>query len=109
MAKNDHWVVGLDIGTTKVACVVGEVKESGRVHLAGVGCAPCRGLRKGIVVNMEATVEAIKRAVEEAEKLAGVELEGVTVGISGPHIRSFNSRGVVTTTGKDKTVAREDL
>jgi len=109
MAKSDRFVVGLDIGATKICCVVAEVKDSDTVELAGIGMTPSRGIRKGVVVNLDATVEAIKAAVEDAELTAGVNVECASVGVAGTHMRSFNSRGVVTVSGKDKTVAREDV
>jgi cell division protein FtsA len=109
MSKNERYIVGLDIGTTKIACVVAELKERGSVDVVGVGESPSRGLRKGVVVNLEATVDAVKSAVEQAELMAGVHVESATVGIAGGHIRSFNSRGVVAVCGKDRTVSQEDL
>jgi len=109
MAKNDRYVVGLDIGTTKISCVVAELKVNGAVDIVGIGEAPSRGMRKGVVVNLDATVEAIKNCVEQAEKMAGVDVESATVGIAGGHIRSFNSRGVIAVTGSERTVSRDDL
>jgi len=109
MAKSERYVVGLDIGTTTISCVVAEVLDEGRVQLVGIGEAASRGLRKGVVVNPDATVEAIKKAVGEAELMAGLNIELASVGIAGTHIRSFNSRGVVAVAGKDHAVAREDL
>jgi cell division protein FtsA len=109
MAKHERYVVGLDIGTTKISCVVAEVKENGDARVVGLGRAPSRGLRKGLVVNLDATVDAVKTAVEEAELMAGVSVELATVGIAGGHIRSFNSRGVVAVSGRDRTVSREDV
>lgn len=109
MAKNERYVVGLDIGTTKISCVVAEMKENGAVDVVGLGSAPSRGLRKDAIVNLDATVEAVKAAVEEAELMAGVNVESALVGIAGSHIRSFNSRGVVHVSAKDKTVSREDV
>jgi cell division protein FtsA len=109
MPKSERYVVGLDIGTTKIGCVVAESRESGAVDVVGVGESPSRGLRKGVVVNLEATVEAVKSAVEQAELMAGVHVESATVGIAGGHIRSFNSRGVIAVSGKDRTVTRDDL
>ncbi len=79
------------------------------MHVVGIGEAPSKGLRKGVVVNLDATVQAVKAAVEEAELMAGVSVESATVGIAGGHIRSFNSRGVVAVAGKNRTVSREDL
>ena len=109
MPKSERYVVGLDIGTTKIGCVVAELRESGAVDVVGVGESPSRGLRKGVVVNLEATVEAVKSAVEQAELMAGVHVESATVGIAGAHIRSFNSRGVIAVSGKERTVTRDDL
>ncbi len=109
MGKNERYVVGLDIGTSKIACVVGEVRESGAVDIVGIGEAPSRGIRRGIVVNLDATAEAVRNAVEQAELMAGVSVEAATVGLAGGHIRTFNSRGVVAVTGRDHTVSREDV
>jgi cell division protein FtsA len=109
MARNERYVVGLDIGTTRISCVVAEMKEQGAVELVGLGEASSRGLRKGVVVHLDTTVEAIKAAVEQAEVMAGVNVESATVGIAGPHIRSFNSRGVVAVSGKDRTVSKDDM
>ena len=109
MPKNERYIVGLDIGTTKISCVVAEMRESGSVDIVGLGSAPSRGLRKGVVVNLDATVDAVRSCVEEAEMMAGVAVESATVGIAGGHIRSFNSRGVVAISGKERTVSREDL
>lgn len=109
MGKLERYVVGLDIGTTKICCIVGEVRDSGALHVVGIGESPSRGLRKGVVVNLDATVEAVKAAVAEAELMAGVNVEKATVGIAGGHIRSFNSRGVVTVSARDRTVSAEDV
>ena len=109
MPKNERYIVGLDIGTTKISCVIGELTERGTVDVVGIGSAPSRGLRKGVVVNLDATVEAVKACVEEAELMAGVAVETATVGIAGGHIRSFNSRGVVAISGKERTVSRDDV
>jgi cell division protein FtsA len=109
MTRNDSYIVGLDIGTTKVCCVIAQPLESHDVRVIGLGEAPSRGLRKGVVVNLDATVEAIKTAVQIAEQQAGVDVEQATVGIAGAHIRSFNSRGVVAVSGRDGAVSREDV
>jgi len=109
MARSERYVVGLDIGTSKISCVVGELRPGGIVQLVGLGEAPSRGLRKGVVVNAEATVEAIKSAVKEAELMAGLSIERVTIGVAGTHVRSFNSRGVVAASGKERTVSVEDV
>lgn len=95
MARRSELIVGLDVGTTKICAVVGEARPGEPVEIIGVGCSPSRGLRKGIVVNIESTVESIKAAVKEAETMAGVEIRAVTVGIAGGHIKGFNSRGVI--------------
>jgi cell division protein FtsA len=106
MAKREELVVGLDVGTTKIACVVGEVTDDG-VDIIGVGSHPSTGLKKGVVVNIDATVQSIQRAVEEAEHMAGVEITSVFAGIAGAHIKSLNSQGVWAV--KDKEVKEHDI
>ncbi|MCC6996111.1 MAG: cell division protein FtsA [Deltaproteobacteria bacterium] len=106
MAKREELIVGLDIGTTKIAAVVGEVGPSG-IDIIGVGSHPSRGLRKGVVVNIDATVESIRRAIEEAEHMAGCEITSVYAGIAGGHIKGQNSRGMVPV--KDKEVSAADI
>ncbi len=106
MSKKD-FVVGLDIGTTKICCIVGEPNEAGGVDIIGFGTAPSTGLRKGVVINIESTVESITRAVEEAELMAGVEISTVYTGIAGGHIKSFNSTGIVAV--KDKEITAQDV
>jgi cell division protein FtsA len=100
MGKKENVVVGLDIGTTKTCTIVGEVKESG-LDIIGVGSHPSEGLRKGVVVNIENTVESIKRAAEEAERISGCEIRSVYVGIAGGHIRGQNSLGIVAVKGRE--------
>jgi cell division protein FtsA len=107
VAKRDHIVVGLDIGTTKICTIVAEVTEEGTVNIIGVGSSPSRGLRKGVVVNIESTVESIKKAVEEAELMAAVQINSVYTGIAGSHISGENSRGVVAL--KKQEVTRGDV
>jgi len=107
VAKRDHIVVGLDIGTTKICAIVAEVTEEGTVNVVGVGSSPSRGLRKGVVVNIESTVESIKKAVEEAELMAAVQINSVYTGIAGSHIAGENSRGVVAL--KKQEVTRVDV
>jgi cell division protein FtsA len=107
VAKRDHIVVGLDIGTTKICAIVAEVTEEGTVNVVGVGSSPSRGLRKGVVVNIESTVESIKKAVEEAELMAAVQINSVYTGIAGSHISGENSRGVVAL--KKQEVTRVDV
>ncbi|MEE8605206.1 MAG: cell division protein FtsA [Candidatus Aminicenantaceae bacterium] len=108
MPKNSY-VVGLDIGTKKVAAIIGEITEEKKVEIIGIGTAESRGLRKGIVVNLDSTVDAVKKAQEEAELMAGVEIDAAFIGISGAHIKSFNSRGVIAVSGKNKEISREDI
>jgi len=108
MPKNSY-IVGLDIGTKKVAAIIGEITEDYKVEVIGIGTAESKGLRKGVVVNLEATTAAIKKAQEEAELMAGVEIDSAFVGISGAHIKSFNSRGVIAVSGKNREITREDI
>jgi len=109
MSRKDI-VVGLDIGTTKICCIVGEVTEGGpqaSIDIVGIGTAPSTGLRKGVVINIDATVESITKAIEEAELMAGVEISNVYTGIAGGHIKSFNSTGIVAV--KDKEITEQDV
>ena len=108
MPKNNY-IVGLDIGTKKTAAIIGEITEDKKIEIIGIGTTDSRGLRKGVVVNLEATVSAIKKAQEEAELMAGVEIDSAFVGISGAHIKSFNSRGVIAVSGKNKEITPEDI
>jgi cell division protein FtsA len=105
-AKKGEMVVGLDIGTTKICCIVGEVTPEG-IDVIGIGQHASRGLRKGVVINIESTVASIRKAVEEAELMAGCEIDSVFAGIAGGHIRGFNSQGVVAV--KDKEVRAGDI
>jgi len=100
MAKREELIVGLDIGTTKIAAVVGELTDDG-LNVIGVGTHPSSGLKKGVVVNIDSTVASIKHAIEEAEHMAGVEISSVYVGIAGAHIKGLNSHGVVAVKGKE--------
>lgn len=109
MARHERYVVGLDIGTSKVCTVVGEMVSPGSVDVVGLGVVESKGLKRGVVVNLEAAVESIKRSIEEAERMAGVEVETVHLGLNGPHIKGFNSRGVVAVAGKSREVARDDV
>ena len=109
MGKDNGVIVGLDIGTTKVCAIVAEKNGSGVVDVIGLGHSPSRGLRKGVVVNIEATVDSIRRAVEDAELMAGVEIRSAFVGIAGGHIKGINSRGVIAIAGKNREVTRQDI
>jgi len=100
--ENDNLIVGLDIGTTKICTVVGEKTNEG-INIIGVGTHPSIGLRKGVVVNIESTVESIKKAVEEAELMAGCEISSVYAGIAGGHITGLNSHGIIAIKGSEIT------
>ena len=100
-------IVGLDIGTSKVVCLVGEIKTDNSIEIIGIGSHPSRGLKKGVVVNIESTVKSIQRAVEEAELMAGCEIHSVYAGIAGSHVRSLNSHGIVAI--RNKEVTAEDV
>jgi cell division protein FtsA len=106
MAKKNSIVVGLDIGTSKVCAMVGEMTEHG-VEIIGIGSSASQGLRKGVVINIEATVNSVRKAVEEAALMAGCEIHTVFTSISGGHIKAFNSHGIVAV--KNKEVAQRDL
>ncbi|HPW17403.1 MAG TPA: cell division protein FtsA [Candidatus Aminicenantes bacterium] len=108
MPKNSY-IVGFDIGTRKVVAVIGEVTEERKVEIIGIGAADSHGLRKGVVVDLEATTTAVRKAQEEAELMAGVEIDSAFFGVSGPYIKSFNSRGVVAVSGKNREITREDV
>jgi cell division protein FtsA len=100
-------IVALDIGTSKVSAIVGEVNDKGGIEIVGIGTQPSRGLKKGVVVNIEATVQSIQRAVEEGELMAGCQIQSVYAGIAGSHIRSLNSHGIVAI--RDKEVVQGDV
>ncbi|WP_406671925.1 cell division protein FtsA [Natronospira sp.] len=96
-------IVGLDIGTSKVVAIVGEIKGEDQVEVIGIGHHPSRGLKKGVVVNIESTVQSIQRAVEEAELMAGCEIHSVFAGVAGSHVKSLNSHGIVAIRDKEVT------
>jgi cell division protein FtsA len=102
-------LVGLDLGTSKVAAVIGEADEYGQLHVTGVGVAPSEGLRKGVVVNIEKTVQAAQQAVAVAERMAGVRVESVIVTLGGPHLTSQNSHGVVAVSRASNEIGVEDV
>ncbi|MDI7258692.1 MAG: cell division protein FtsA [Thermodesulfobacteriota bacterium] len=106
MGKKDSLVVGLDIGTTKICTVVGEVAD-GQVNIIGLGTFPSKGLRKGVVINIESTVQSIKKAVEEAELMADCHITSVYAGIAGGHIKGINSHGVIAI--KNKEISQNDV
>jgi len=101
--------VGLDIGTTKIAAVVARLDEYNMLNIAGVGTAPSHGLRRGVVINIEKTVQSIKQAMEQAQLMSGCHIENIFAGIAGDHIRSINSKGVIAVSGKDRIITSNDL
>jgi cell division protein FtsA len=102
-------LVGLDIGTTKIAAVIGRRDEHNKMTIMGVGHSPSTGLRRGVVIDIKKTVESIKTAVKQAELFAGHEVNAVYAGIAGDHIRSINSKGVIAVSGKDKIITEDDV
>lgn len=104
--KENEIIVGLDIGTNKVAAIVGEITEDG-IDIIGIGSSKSRGLRKGVVVNIDATVSSISQAIEEAEHMAGCDISTVYAGIAGGHVKGFNSHGIVAV--KDKEITESDV
>ncbi len=109
MSKPENFLVSCDIGTTKICVLIGEQNANGSLDVIGKGSSANRGTRKGNIVNVDATIEAIKRAAEEAEIMAGVQIARAWVGVSGSNVRSFNSRGVVAVAGKDREITKEDV
>ena len=109
MSKNaeKNFIVGLDIGTSKVVAIVGELNDSNKIEVVGIGTHPSRGLKKGVVVNIESTVHSIQKAIEEAELMAGCDIHSVYAGIAGNHIKSLNSHGIVAI--QDKEVSLNDV
>lgn len=106
MGKKGNVIVGLDIGTTKTCAIVGELTDAG-IDIIGIGACPSEGLRKGVVVNIDSTVESIRKAVEEAEKMSGCEIGAVFAGVAGSHIKGQNSLGIVAVKGRE--VGEEDV
>lgn len=107
VTSNSGIVVGLDIGTSKIAAIVGKIKANGDIEVLGMGTYPSRGLKKGVVVNIDSTVESIQRAIDEAERMSGYQAQSVFVGIAGSHIKSFNSNGMVAV--RNQEVTEEDI
>ena len=109
MARRERYLVGLDVGTSRVTAVVGESMDDGTLDVVGIGVAESRGVKRGVVVNVDAAVDSIKKAIEEAELMAGVEIDSVHLSLSGPHIKGFNSRGVIAVAGKNREITRDDV
>ena len=105
--QDKNMIVGLDIGTSKVVALVGEVRQDGTVEMVGMGSHPSHGLKRGVVVNIESTVQSIQRAIEEAELMANCQIQSVSVGIAGGHVRSLNSHGIVPI--RDNEVSEADI
>jgi len=103
--QTKNMIVGLDVGTSKVSAIVCEIAADGGVEIVGLGSHPSRGLKKGVVVNIESTVQSIKRAIEEAELMAGCQIHSVYTGIAGSHIRSLNSHGIVAISEREVTAS----
>jgi cell division protein FtsA len=109
VALKERYLVGLDVGTSTVCAVVAESLDNGNLDMVGIGVAESRGIKRGVVVNLEAAVESIKKALEEAELMAGVEIDSVHLALSGPHVKGFNSRGVIAVAGKNREILRDDV
>ncbi len=109
MARLERYIVGLDIGTTKVCAVIAEAHDDGDLQILGAGLAPSTGQKKGVVVDIESTVAAVKTAVEEAELMAGVSVDRAWISATGTHIRGINSRGAITLEGRSREISEEDV
>lgn len=107
MVKGER-IVGLDIGTTKICAIVAEVETGDQIRITGVGSSPSEGLKRGVVVNVEKTVQSVRKAIEKAEQMSGTRIEAVYAGIAGDHIRSVNSRGVIAVSGPDNEITSSD-
>src|SRR3989440_10930626 len=105
----ERYIVALDIGTSKVCVLVGEITDRSQLEIIGKGTAPMKGTRRGNIINLDQAIDAVKKAVDEAEVMAGLQIESVYVGVAGDHIRSVNSRGVVSVGGKHKEIGAEDI
>jgi cell division protein FtsA len=105
----EKYIVALDIGTSKVCALVAEISARGQLEIIGKGTSPMKGTRRGNIINLDQAVDAVKKAVDEAEVMAGLQIESVYVGVAGDHIRSVNSRGVVSVMGRHKEIGREDI
>jgi len=109
MENNQDIVCGLDIGTTKIACIIGRRNEQGKIEILGMGKSRSDGVSRGVVANIQKTVESIRAAVEEAEKSAGVEVRSVNVGIAGQHIRSMQHRGMKMRERLEDEITQDDI
>ena len=106
---NEILAVGLDIGTSRVRCVIGEPAADGKMNIVGIGEAESKGLRRGVVTSTESVAESIRRAVGEAERVSGLDIEMATVNLSGEHLHGENKNGVVAVAGPEKEITEDDL
>jgi cell division protein FtsA len=109
VGRKDRYLVGLDVGTSKICAIVAELVDDHGLDVVGIGVAESRGIRRGVIVNLEAAVDSIKKAIDEAELTAGVEIDAVHLSMAGPHIKGFNSRGVIAVAGKSREITRDDV
>ncbi len=109
MTRRERYLVGLDVGTATVSVIVGETMDDGTLDIIGIGVAESKGIRRGVVNNVDSAAEAIKRALDEAELTAGIEIDNVHLALSGAHVKAFNSRGVVAVAGRNREITREDV
>jgi len=109
MPKRAPHTIGLDIGTSRVTCIAAEPGDGGTLDIIGIGEAEARGLRKGVIVNPDAAVDAIRKAVEEVERMSGIEAEEVTINLAGSHILGFNGQAIVAVSGRDREISHEDV
>lgn len=109
MARKERYLVGLDVGTSYVTVIVGEIMDEGSLDIIGIGRAESRGIRKGVVNNVDAAAESIKKALDEAELMAGVEIDSVHLSLSGAHVKAFNSRGVIAVGGRSREITKDDV
>src|SRR4029434_2689128 len=109
MAKRTQHTIGLDIGTSRVTCIACAPGDSGLLEIVGIGESEARGLRKGVIVNPDAAVDSIKRAVEDAERMSGVEGGEVTINLAGSHIMGFNGQAIVAVSGRDREITPDDV
>src|SRR3989442_1558988 len=109
MFDSSSIIVGLEIGTSKICAVVGEVNAEGALNIVGIGQSPSRGVRKGEIVDAHAVEEDVRKAIVEAEQMADVEIRSVYLGVTGSHIRGFNNRGVHPVVSADREISEDDV
>ena len=109
MSSKEKYVAAIDIGTTKIVAIVGKRDENGRIEILGLSKAPSRGVKRGVVLNIEETVNAIQTTVDDVQKRSGITFKEVFVGIAGQHIKSMRSRGYITREKPDEEISRDDV